>query len=88
MEVFGKYIEERSVHRATTDLRMSHRILSEICEDEYASEDRTGAACRQVGRDEDSLRRLLREVGLELVESELRDGKLMLSIEAKEDGTR
>jgi hypothetical protein len=85
MEVFGKYIEERSVYRATTDLRISHRILSEICEDEYASEDRTAAACRQVGRDEDSLRRLLREVGLELVESELRDGKLMLIIEAKEE---
>lgn len=85
MEVFGKYIEERNVHRATTDLRMSHRILSEICEDEYASEDRTAAACRQVGRDEDSLRRLLRVVGLELAESEIRDGKLILTIEAAEE---
>lgn len=78
---FGK----REIQRKLENLRMSHRILTDIAEDDNTSLDREDAACKQVLRDEESARELFARIGIRLISSDYEDGRLVLKIGEMED---
>lgn len=78
-------VGKREMERKLENLRMSHRILCDIAEDENTSTDREEAACKQVARDEDSAREVFARIGIRLISSDYEDGRLVLKIGETEE---